>query len=204
MYAGNWAAYRRMAENDVNFVLHLGDYIYEAPSSSAAAVKQQVHDVPIDAPKTLAVGGGAFLVQDRSGDSNGARRVPGSPSGMIMTSRTTMRGAMLPAGRRHVLAAACRGLSGLFGRMPLRNAQSHWDPDAILYRRLGFGDLIDLIMLDERQYRSPLACSPPAPALDRNQLVSAAECADAFDPSEPCSAWIQESWLARGLAEPGS
>ena len=51
---GNWAAYRRMAEDDVDFVLHLGDYIYEAPSSSAAAVKQQVRDVPIDVPKTLA------------------------------------------------------------------------------------------------------------------------------------------------------
>ena len=51
---GNWAAYHRMAAEDLDFVLHLGDYIYEAPSSSAAAVKQKVRDVPVGVPKTLA------------------------------------------------------------------------------------------------------------------------------------------------------
>jgi alkaline phosphatase D len=74
-------------------------------------------------------------------------------------------------------------------------------PDAILYRRLAFGDLIDLIMLDERQYRSPLPCPPPPPELDRSRLVSASECTDAFDPERTMLGLSQETWLARCLAE---
>jgi alkaline phosphatase D len=50
---GHWAAYRRMVEEEIDFVLHLGDYIYEAPSSNRAAVKQQVREVPFGIPRTL-------------------------------------------------------------------------------------------------------------------------------------------------------
>lgn len=50
---GHWAAYRRMAEEDIDLVLHLGDYIYEAPSSNPAAARQKVRDVPFGIPKTL-------------------------------------------------------------------------------------------------------------------------------------------------------
>jgi alkaline phosphatase D len=202
---GNWAAYHRMAEDDLDFVLHLGDYIYEAPSSSQAAVKQKVRDVPIDVPKTLAdyrrmhswyktdpaiqTAHAAFpwiaIWDDHDVENDYAgNHAPGRPPTATFLRQ---RAAAYQAYWEH---------------MPLRNAQRPLGPDALLYRRLAFGDLIDLVMLDERQYRSPLACPPPAPKLDRSRLVSAAECADAFSPERTMLGLDQESWLARCLAEP--
>jgi alkaline phosphatase D len=202
---GHWAAYRRMVDDDVDFVLHLGDYIYEAPSSSAAAVRQKVRDVPIDVPKTpadyrrmhawyktdpaiqavhaacpwIAIWDDHDVENDYAGD-----HAPGRPPTAAFLRQ---RAAAYQAYWEH---------------MPLRNAQRPLGPDALLYRRLKFGSLIDLIMLDERQYRSPLPCPPPAPALDRSRLVSASECADAFDPQRTMLGPSQESWLARSLVEP--
>ena len=202
---GNWAAYHRMADEDLDFVLHLGDYIYEAPSSSQAAVRQKVRDVPIDVPKTLAdyrrmhswyktdpaiqSAHSAFpwiaIWDDHDVENDYAgNQAPGRPPTAAFLRQ---RAAAYQAYWEH---------------MPLRAAQRPLGPDALLYRRLVFGDLIDLIMLDERQYRSPLACPPPAPQLDRSRLVSASECADAFDPKRTMLGLDQESWLARCLTEP--
>lgn len=202
---GNWAAYRRMADEDLDFVLHLGDYIYEAPSSNPTAVTQKVRDVPIDVPKTLAdyrrmhswyktdpaiqMAHAAFpwiaIWDDHDVENDYAgSHAPGRPSTAAFLQQ---RAAAYQAYWEH---------------MPLRNAQRPLGPDALLYRRLAFGDLIDLVMLDERQYRSPLPCPPPAPKLDRSRLVSPSDCADAFTPERTMLGLSQEDWLARQLAEP--
>ncbi|MPZ41153.1 MAG: alkaline phosphatase [Rhizobiales bacterium] len=202
---GNWAAYRRMIEEDITFVLHLGDYIYEAPSSSAAAVKQKVRDVPFGVPKTLAdyrqmhslyksdtaiqAAHAAFpwiaiwddhdVENDYAGD-----RAPGRP------------------GRAVFLQQRAAAYQAYWEHLPLRMAQRPAGPDALLYRRLTFGDLLDLVMLDERQYRSPLACPPAPPALDRNRLVVADSSPELFDTGRTMIGDEQERWLARCLAEP--
>lgn len=202
---GNWAAYRRMAEDDLDFVLHLGDYIYETPSTNPAAVKQKVRDVPIDVPKTLAdyrrmhswyktdpaiqAAHAAFpwiaIWDDHDVENDYAgNQAPGRPP---VTAFLQQRAAAYQAYWEH---------------MPLRNAQRPLGPDAILYRRLAFGDLIDLIMLDERQYRSPLPCPPAPPKPNRSRVVAASECADARDPERTMLGLTQEGWLARCLAEP--
>jgi alkaline phosphatase D len=202
---GNWAAYHRMVDEELDFVLHLGDYIYEVPSSSPAAVRQKVRDVPVDVPKTLAdyrrmhawyktdpaiqAAHAAFpwiaiwddhdVENDYAGD-----RAPGRPTTAAF------------------LRQRAAAYQAYWENMPLRLAQRPAGPDARLFRRLAFGDLIDLIMLDERQHRSPLPCPPPAPQADRNRLVSADECPDAFDPKRTMFGMDQERWLARCLSEP--
>lgn len=202
---GNWAAYRRMAEEDLDFVLHLGDYIYEAPSSSAAAAKQKVRDVPFDVPKTLA----DYRLMHSWYKTDPAIQQAHAACPWIAIwddhdVENDYAGNHAPA--RPPTAAFLRQRAAAYQayweHMPLRSAQRPLGPDAQLYRRLAFGDLVDLVMLDERQYRSPLACPPPAPKLDRNHLVSAGECADAFDPQRTMLGLDQEAWLARCLAEP--
>lgn len=202
---GNWATYHRMLDEDLDFVLHLGDYIYEAPSSSPAAVKQKVRDVPFDVPKTLADYRRmhAWYKTDPA-----IQRVHAAFPWIAIWDdhdvENDYAGAHAPG--RPPTAAFLRQRAAAYQayweHMPLRNPQRPLGPDAFLYRRLAFGDLIDLVMLDERQYRSPLACPPPAPQLDRNRLVSAGDCAEAFDPKRTMLGLDQESWLARCLAEP--
>lgn len=202
---GNWAAYSRMIEDDLDFVLHLGDYIYEAPSSSPAAVKQKVRDVPFDVPKTL--GDYRRMHSWYKGDP-AIRAVHAAFPWIAIWDdhdvENDYAGDHAPArpSKLAFLQQRAAAYQAYWEHMPLRNAQRPLGPDAFLYRRLAFGDLINLVMLDERQYRSALPCPPAPPQLDRSRLVSAADCADARDPARTMLGVDQESWLRRCLAEP--
>ena len=202
---GNWGAYRRMVEEKIDFILHLGDYIYESPSSSAAAVKQIVREVPFGVPKTLADYRRVhahYKTDPAIQDAHAA--VP-----WIMTwddhevendytgNSTEHR---LPRFERLQQRAAA--YQAFWEHMPLRLAQRPLGPDAIMYRRLAFGDLVDLVMLDERQYRSALPCPPAPPARDRSRRVAIDNCADSLDPNRSMLGMDQERWLAKTLSEP--
>ncbi|WID96451.1 alkaline phosphatase D family protein [Bosea vestrisii] len=201
---GNWAAYHRMIEDDLDFVLHLGDYIYEAPSSSAAAVKQKVRDVPFDVPKTL----GDYRRMHALYKGDPAIRAAHAAFPWIAIwddhdVENDYSGSHAPArpSKLAFLQQRAAAYQAYWEHMPLRGAQRPLGPDALLYRRLAFGDLIDLVMLDERQYRSALPCPPTPPQLDRSRLVSAADCPDASDPARTMLGLDQESWLRHCLAE---
>jgi alkaline phosphatase D len=202
---GHWSAYRGMVADDLDFVLHLGDYIYEVPSTSPAAVKQQVRDVPFGVPKTLAeyrrmhalyrtdpaiqAAHQAFpwiVIWDDHDVENdyAADEAPGRPA------------------RAAFLQQRAAAYQAYWEHMPLRAAQRPVGPDALLHRRLAFGDLIDLVMLDERQYRSPLACAPAPPARHSNRTVTLQACPEIRDGGRSMLGAAQEQWLAQCLAEP--
>lgn len=202
---GHWAAYRRMVEEEIDFVLHLGDYIYEAPSSNRAAVKQQVREVPFGIPKTLS----DYRRMHALYKSDPAIQAAHAAFPWIAiwddhevendyaAGRSPERTA--PATFLQQRAAAYQAY---WEHMPLRLAQRPNGPDALLYRRFAFGDLIDLMMLDERQYRSPLPCPPPPPRPDRNRIVSLDECSEAAEAARTMLGEDQELWLANCLSEP--
>jgi alkaline phosphatase D len=77
-----------------------------------------------------------------------------------------------------------------FEHMPLRRASLPVGPHLQLYRRLQFGDLIDLSVLDTRQYRSDQACGHGA----------ASNCAAADDAAQCILGTAQEQWLFSQLA----
>ena len=75
-----------------------------------------------------------------------------------------------------------------FEHMPVRRAQLPRGPDILAYRRLPFGDLACISVLDTRQYRSRQACGDGIKA-----------CADAAEASRTMMGATQEQWLADGL-----
>jgi alkaline phosphatase D len=75
-----------------------------------------------------------------------------------------------------------------YEHMPLRGSAMPNGPAMQLYRRLQFGDLLDLRMLDTRQYRSARPCEPLGP-----------RCAAALDPTVTMTGAEQERWLIEGL-----
>jgi alkaline phosphatase D len=202
---GNWAAYRRMVEEKIDFILHLGDYIYESPSSSAAAVKQIVRQVPFEIPKTL----GDYRRVHAHYKTDPAIQAAHAAFPWIMTwddhevendytgSSNERRLALFD-----LLQQRAAAYQAYWEHMPLRLAQRPLGPDALMYRRFVFGDLMDLIMLDERQYRSTLPCPPAPPARDRSRRVALEDCPDALDPKRSMLGLDQEQWLAKCLAEP--
>jgi alkaline phosphatase D len=74
--------------------------------------------------------------------------------------------------------------------MPLRRAQWPQGSNLTLYRRLKFGNLIDMNVLDTRQYRSDQPCGDG----------SKTGCADRLDPSRTMLGAEQEEWLFKNLA----
>jgi alkaline phosphatase D len=60
-----------------------------------------------------------------------------------------------------------------------------------------FGDLVSIVMLDDRQYRSPQAC--PKPGRRGSNRVS--DCAELADPVRTKLGTRQEAWLTAQLAE---
>ncbi len=202
---GNWAAYRRIVEEKIDFILHLGDYIYESPSSSAAAVKQVVREVPFGVPKTLS----DYRRVHAHYKTDPAIQAAHGALPWIMTwddheveNDYTAGSTEFRLPRFELLQQRAAAYQAYWEHMPLRLAQRPLGPNAIMYRRFAYGDLVDLVMLDERQYRSSLPCPPAPPARDRSRRVAVEDCADILDPKRSMLGMDQERWLAKTLAEP--
>ena len=209
-YQGGWfAAYGRMAEEDLDLVLHLGDYIYETdrrtPVSPGGCIPR-----PRPAPREPADHARGLpepprAVQDRPGAAGRARRgaVGGrdrrSRRGEQLRGRHDVDAATDPAVFLQQRAAAYRAF---YEHMPLRRRALPVGADMRLFRRLRFGDLLDLHMLDSRQYRTdqPDDLSTPegrkqAPRDFRPGLPPGGNAGGTMLGAE------QERWLLDGLRE---
>jgi alkaline phosphatase D len=191
--AGYYTAYRHMAREDLDLVVHLGDYIYEGgshrdwPRSHGAPAARTLADYrnryalyKLD-PELRAAHAAfpwAVLWDDHEVSNNYAADRDG-------------RGTMGPAGFLKRRAAAYRAY---YEHMPLRAAARPAGPDLRLHRRLRFGGLLTLNLLDTRQYRSDQPCG------DGWQD----HCGGADNPAATMLGAAQERWLERGLAESGT
>lgn len=188
---GYFTALRHMAAEHVDFIFHTGDYIYETGDGSANRKNVRHHLGPdcvtlteyrnryaqyrTDPDLRAAHASAPFVVtwddHEVSDNYADAYDANGTPPEVFLLRRAAAYQAYYEA-------------------MPLRRAQ--W-PDAgrmRLYRRLQFGDLVDLSILDTRQYRSDQACG------DRLKPL----CPDALDPKRTLMGDAQEHWLFGNLA----
>jgi alkaline phosphatase D len=151
--AGYYTAYRRMAEEDPDLVVFLGDYIYEVganagvrqhlPSDEAATlaayrVRHAQYKTDLDLQAAHAAAPWIPVWDDHEVENNYAKltRADASPSGDFAVRR----------------AAAYQAY---YEHMPLRAAQAPVNERMRLYRRLQWGTLATFHMLDTRQYREP-------------------------------------------------
>ncbi|GAB3259545.1 alkaline phosphatase D family protein [Alteromonas gracilis] len=183
--AGHFTAYRRLAEDQPDLILHLGDYMYEGggngegrnhagpETTTLAGYRQrygQYHADP-DLQEAHAVAPWLVVWDDHEVDNNYADEIP-------------EKVAETP-GFRERRAAAYRAY---YENMPLRRASVPRGPDLQLFRRVGWGRLATFHMLDSRQYRSDQACG------DGYQ-----DCPEADDPSRSLLGQSQERWLLDGF-----
>jgi alkaline phosphatase D len=176
-----------MLDQDLDFVVHVGDYIYEYGTEPGA-----VREVPdgetmdlagyrrryalyrLDADLQDAHAAYPFLVtfDDHEVENNYAGDKPedGSSSEAFLQRR----------------AAAYQAY---FEHMPLALPSGPRDSSLRLFRRFQYSNLADLHLLDTRQYRSDQPCG------DGLQPI----CADVLDPEATLFGQTQESWLLRGL-----
>jgi alkaline phosphatase D len=182
---GYFTAYRRMAEDHPDLILHLGDYIYEYPANSGdiravlgpeirtlADYRQRYAQYKTDPDLQSAHAAAPWMViwDDHEIENNWAGDVPESPDPGFPDRR----------------AAA---FQAYYENMPLRRSARPQGTDMRLYRRFAWGDLATIHLLDTRQYRDNQACG------DGLRI----DCAERLDPSRSMTGEDQERWLLDGF-----
>ncbi|ALE73101.1 alkaline phosphatase [Pseudonocardia sp. EC080610-09] len=141
--AGYFTAYRALAADEPDLVLHLGDYFYEADDGD-------VRETGGPEPTDLAGYRRTHAHQKSDPDLLAAHAV--APWVVVWDDHEVVNnwaggdGSVSPDRR----AAAFRAY---WEHMPLRRASVPRGPDLQLYRRIGWGSLATFHMLDTRQYR---------------------------------------------------
>ncbi|TKG62586.1 alkaline phosphatase D family protein [Prauserella endophytica] len=189
---GYYTAYRHLAEEDLDLVLHLGDYIYEGGGQGSigrghlpAAETFSLTDYRIrygqyksdtDLKAAHAAAPWLVVLDDHEVENNWAGDV----------SQADTEPDQDPAVFLQRRAAA---FQAYYENQPLRRVQRPHGPDMRLHRRVPYGRLAEFTMVDTRQYRDDQACG--------DGLRSG--CADRLDPTRTMLGEEQEAWVLRGL-----
>lgn len=196
---GYFSAYRHMAAENPDFVLYLGDYIYETSAKPDAKVARR-HDQagPL---RTLAAYRNRYALHHLDTDLQDLRaaatalmtwddhEVQNDYGGFL--SQYMRDDVNMPMLRRAAYQA-------YYEAMPLRTLSKPVDGHARLYKGYRFGNLAEINMLDGRQYRSAAAC--PAGDARKGHVVTDA-CAVHTDPARSMLGFEQEKWLYQRFAK---
>ena len=147
---GLWNAYARLAEADVDAVLHLGDYIYETDRDAVRA-----HQPPIDVVSLAEYRAryNSYRVEPELQAVHAAH-----PMIWVWDDHETVDGTWRsgadpndhdPAIHGPIEVRQANALQAALDWLPIRSPDPA-NPERI-YRRFQFGDLVDLFMLDTRR-----------------------------------------------------
>lgn len=115
-----------MAEDDLDLMVHLGDYIYEYPIAPSAGERST------SVPRRFNTEINTHEVENNYADEVSENDVP----------------------PENFLERQADAYQAYFEHMPLRPSRIPTGPDLPLYRRFTFGDLVEFNVLDTCQYRS--------------------------------------------------
>jgi alkaline phosphatase D len=190
---GYFTAFRRIAEENFDFVFHTGDYIYEYRGEPGRNDRTRMHppqecftlvdyrnryalyktDRDLAAAHASAPWIVTFDDHEVSNNYAGDFDENGTPPELFVLRRAAAYQAYYEA-------------------MPLRAGAFPSASHIRVYRRMQFGNLVDLNVLDTRQWRSDQACGDGART----------NCAEALAPDRTMMGDEQEKWLSDNLARP--
>ncbi|MCP1123409.1 alkaline phosphatase D family protein [Bacillus sp. 3103sda1] len=188
---GYYTAYQHLAKDDLDLVIHLGDYIYEGkveskirPLNYTAPEIYTIDDYrnryalyKMDSDLQAAHANFPWIVtfDDHEVDNNYAGDVPQDPDKQPTEEFLKRRAIAYQAYYEH---------------MPLRRTSLPNGSNIQIFRRISFGNLVEFNVLDTRQYRDDQAngdkISNPSPGSE--------------DPNRSILGEEQERWLLDGLA----
>ncbi|MFG2431926.1 alkaline phosphatase D family protein [Streptomyces sp. NPDC048590] len=190
--AGYYTAYQHMAQEDLDLVVHLGDYLYESgvkTNSRGVTTDPKFHTETIDLAR--------YRLQYGLYKSEAPLREAHANFPWIMTfddhevennwADETSENNEDP---ETFLLRRAAAFQALYEHAPLRRAQLPSGPDVQMYRRLPYGRLADFTMLDTRQYRDDQACGDG----------TTADCAERFDENRTLLGSRQRDWVLKGFS----
>lgn len=187
---GFFTAYEHMIQENVDLVVHLGDYIYEDAGRKGQLrehvggeimtvddYRNRYAQYRLDPALQNMHAAVPWLVtwDDHEADNNYAGEISEHPD--------------VPP--RQFLVRRAAAYQAYYEHMPLRRSSLPKGPDMQLYRRITIGGLADFYVLDTRQYRTDQPCG------DRN----GPQCQDALNARASLLGPVQRDWLFRGLAD---
>ncbi|MGL5019598.1 MAG: alkaline phosphatase D family protein, partial [Luteolibacter sp.] len=196
--AGYFTAYRHLAgRDDLDFILHVGDYIYEyangeyGPEGFAGSTR--AHD-----PATEILSLSDYRRRHACYKADADLRELHARHPFITTwdDHETANNAWRDGAENHTEGAEgswaerkAAGIKAYFEWMPIRTSPATGAVGEVqpVYRKFSFGSLVDLFMLDLRQYRS-------------EQPLSPADAATINDPTRTMLGAQQSAWLQGNLA----
>ncbi|MBM3222254.1 MAG: alkaline phosphatase [Candidatus Tectomicrobia bacterium] len=190
---GYFSAYRHMAEDDIELVLFVGDYIYES-----AGREQLVRRHAGPEPYTLVEYRNRYAQYHTDPD---LQRMHALAPWLVTWDDHEVDNDYANDQSEHLdpqfLSRRAAAYQAYYEHMPLRPSARPRGPHLRLYERYTFGNLLQVYLLDARQYRSPQAC--PRPGIGGSTTVQATQCPDLRDPARTLLGSEQEAWLLAGL-----
>lgn len=199
---GYFTAYDHMAAEDLDLIVHLGDYIYEyeitADNKRGVAVPPQFGTEAFD------------LARYRLQYSLYKAEAPLQRAHALFPFVHTLddhevvndwAGPRVIAGRNpdpdpaEFARRRAAAFQAFYENLPLRRSQLPSGPSIRLHRRLAYGRLADLTMIDTRQHRDIQACSYG------NGTGRTADCDERFDASRTILGADQRRWLLDGFGK---
>lgn len=185
---GYYSAYKHMLKDDLDLVIHLGDYIYEGPERPNGVRKHTGKEIV-----SLTDYRNRYALYRSDEHLREAHRlfpwivtwddheVDNNYAGDIPEDKQT---------REQFLERRANAYQAYYESMPLRRSTMPRGSKMQLYRKLSYGPLAEFFVLDTRQYRSDQPCGDgdkaPCPEMTRADQTMFGD--------------AQEKWLTGGLA----
>lgn len=191
---GWYAAHAEIAERDIDFVLFVGDYIYESSTSSGRRVRP--HEGPV--PREL----DAYRARHATYKLDADLRAAHAAHPWVLTwddheLENDYAGEASPSGldAAAFLRRRAAAYQAYFEHLPVSPAMAPRGAAMRIHDHYRWGRLAELWTLDVRQFRSVQACGDGKPG---GRVLSG--CDELADPARTMLGAAQERWLAQGLA----
>ena len=188
---GYYPSYGHIARDDLDLVLHLGDYVYEGGIPATGGYRGvAVPETARPAPQTLAQWRIRYALYKSDPDLQAAHaRVPFAVTWDDHEVANDYAGTATAADP-DIAALRAAAYRAWYEHQPVRAPARPGRTGPRIYRRLHWGRLAQLDIVDGRQYRTVPACS----------WGEGDACAGQYDPAATMLGRDQEKWLTTGLA----
>jgi len=197
---GYFSGYRHLADENPEFVLYLGDYIYEYIEQRRPVVRR--HSDGIEAA-TLPTYRNRYAQYRLDPD---LQRLHAEVPALVTWDDHEVQNDYADKWSEYFddpqifLIRRAAAYRAFYEHMPVRPILSRpQGPTMRIYDRFRFGDLIEISMIDGRQYRSREACYAP-PNKGGMHLESDASCPERRQAGRTMLGFAQEAWLYAALA----
>lgn len=192
---GLYVAHQEIAKESLDFVLFLGDYIYESNTTQSLTRKHNNEE-----PKTLA----QYRTRYEQYKSDPMLQASHAAHAWVLMwdDHEVVNDYANDQDRQYTdpqvfLQRRAAAYQAYFEHQPVLIAPDAKHPESMhLYEQFSWGQLADIWTLDCRQYRSAQACRDPLRGGGRMVM----QCAELDDPNRTMLGWEQERWLDKTLS----